>query len=154
MLSPSPFIITYLYGFLGTDMAAAALSAVSLPRIALARRAARSAPTFCSSVGPIHQQQQQQNQRQLVLYTKPGCCLCDGLKEKLHAALSLASLHSVNLQVRNILENPEWERLYQYEIPVLAKLLPDGTEETLPRLSPRLRVELIQKKIEAALEEW
>ncbi|XP_042412919.1 uncharacterized protein LOC122001982 isoform X2 [Zingiber officinale] len=69
---------------------------------------------------------------QLVLYSKPGCCLCDGLKEKLDAALSLEggphSLLSVDLQVRDITENLEWERLYQYEIPVLAKVLPDGSE--------------------------
>ncbi|KAM0948839.1 putative glutaredoxin, Thioredoxin-like superfamily [Dioscorea sansibarensis] len=91
----------------------------------------------------------------LVLYTKPGCCLCEGLKEKLQVALSLTGpnpLRSVNLQIRDISGNPEWERLYQYEIPVLARVLPDGTEETLPRLSPRLGVELIQKKIAAALE--
>lgn len=31
-------------------------------------------------------------------------------------------------QERDITTNPEWERLYQYEIPVLAKVLPDGTE--------------------------
>ena len=40
--------------------------------------------------------------RRLVLYTKPGCCLCDGLKEKLHAASLLAgtpySLASLELQ--------------------------------------------------------
>ncbi|MED6168841.1 hypothetical protein PIB30_015460 [Stylosanthes scabra] len=94
--------------------------------------------------------------RKLVLYSKPGCCLCDGLKEKLEAALLLSgpdSLHDVQLQIRDITRNPQWERAYQYEIPVLAKLLPDGTEETLPRLSPRLGVELIQKKIAAALRE-
>lgn len=89
--------------------------------------------------------------RKLILYSKPGCCLCDGLKEKLHAAFSLSSspnsLHDVDLQIRDITTNPEWERAYQYEIPVLAKLLPDGTEERLPRLSPRLGVELIQRKI-------
>ncbi|KAL8520868.1 hypothetical protein ACS0TY_011429 [Phlomoides rotata] len=28
--------------------------------------------------------------RKLVLYSKPGCCLCDGLKEKLDAAFSLS----------------------------------------------------------------
>ncbi|KAG6490191.1 uncharacterized protein LOC122006237 [Zingiber officinale] len=93
---------------------------------------------------------------QLVLYSKPGCCLCDGLKEKLDAALSLEggphSLLSVDLQVRDITENPEWERLYQYEIPVLAKVLPDGSEATLPRLSPRLSVELIQRKIAEAFK--
>ncbi|CAL9769317.1 unnamed protein product [Musa acuminata subsp. burmannicoides] len=98
----------------------------------------------------------EEKRRRLVLYKKPGCCLCDGLEEKLHAALSLAggphSLPSVDLQVRDITGNPEWEMLYQYEIPVLAKVLPDGTEETLPRLSPRLTVELIQKKIAAAFE--
>ncbi|XP_077214235.1 thioredoxin superfamily protein isoform X2 [Tasmannia lanceolata] len=69
--------------------------------------------------------------RKLVLYTKPGCCLCDGLKEKLNAALSLAtgsdnSLHDVQLQIRDISTNPEWERSYQYEIPVLARVLSDG----------------------------
>lgn len=44
--------------------------------------------------------------KKLVLYTKPGCCLCDGLKEKLQAAFSLAgpdSLHDVHLQVTPIL---------------------------------------------------
>uniref|UniRef100_A0A0D9VLH6 Glutaredoxin-like protein n=1 Tax=Leersia perrieri TaxID=77586 RepID=A0A0D9VLH6_9ORYZ len=80
--------------------------------------------------------------RRLVLYTKPGCCLCDGLKEKLHAAFLLAgtpySLSSVELQAsrlnllimaeRDITTNPEWEQMYQYEIPVLAKVLPDGNE--------------------------
>lgn len=34
-------------------------------------------------------------------------------------------------QERDITTNPEWERLYQYEIPVLAKVLPDGTEVSL-----------------------
>ncbi|XVE55360.1 hypothetical protein DITRI_Ditri03aG0152400 [Diplodiscus trichospermus] len=69
--------------------------------------------------------------RKLVLYSKPGCCLCDGLKEKLHAAFSLSgpdSLQDVVLQVRDITSNPEWEKAYQYEIPVLAKVLSDGTE--------------------------
>ncbi|KAF8404114.1 hypothetical protein HHK36_008994 [Tetracentron sinense] len=69
--------------------------------------------------------------KKLLLYTKPGCCLCDGLKEKLQAAFSLAgpdSLHDVHLQIRDITSNPEWERSYQYEIPVLARVLSDGTE--------------------------
>ena len=30
--------------------------------------------------------------------------------------------------MRDITSNPEWEKAYQYEIPVLAKLLSDGTE--------------------------
>lgn len=105
-----------------------------------------SARPFCSSSSSAP--------RKLVLYSKPGCCLCDGLKEKLQAAFSLAgpdSLDDVVLQIRDITSNPEWERAYQYEIPVLAKVLADGTEEKLSRLSPRLGVEMIQKKIAAAL---
>ncbi|KAI5597629.1 hypothetical protein POPTR_002G085200v4 [Populus trichocarpa] len=102
---------------------------------------------FCSSSSSA-------SRRKLILYSKPGCCLCDGLKEKLQAAFLLSgphSLHDVDLQVRDITSNPEWERAYQYEIPVLAKVLSDGTEETLPRISPRLGVELVHKKIAAAL---
>ncbi|KAM1776988.1 hypothetical protein ACFX11_043710 [Malus domestica] len=79
--------------------------------------------------------------RALILYFKPGCCLCDGLKEKLEAAFLFSgpdSLHNIDFQVRYIMSNPKWERAYQYEIPVLARVLSDGTEETLPRLSPRL----------------
>ncbi|XP_039127820.1 LOW QUALITY PROTEIN: uncharacterized protein LOC120263908 [Dioscorea cayenensis subsp. rotundata] len=111
--------------------------------------------TSCSTAGQTSGEPKPLMQNHLVLYTKPGCCLCEGLKEKLQVALFLTgpnSLCSVNLQIRDISGNPEWERLYQYEIPVLARVLPDGTEETLPRLSPRLGVELIQKKIAAALE--
>ncbi|KAJ6939294.1 hypothetical protein NC651_005665 [Populus alba x Populus x berolinensis] len=103
---------------------------------------------FCSSSSSSA------SRRKLILYSKPGCCLCDGLKEKLQAAFLLSgphSLHDVDLQVRDITSNPEWERAYQYEIPVLAKVLSDGTEETLPRISPRLGVELVHKKIAAAL---
>ncbi|RDX73185.1 hypothetical protein CR513_47241, partial [Mucuna pruriens] len=88
--------------------------------------------------------------RKLVLYSKPGCCLCDGLKEKLQTAFLLSgpdSLHDVDLQaslslylslvgctgdyeyeIRDITSNPDWESAYQYEIPVLAKVLSDGTE--------------------------
>ena len=41
--------------------------------------------------------------KKLILYSKPGCCLCDGLKEKLDAAFSLSSPNSIgdiDLQVQ------------------------------------------------------
>ncbi|CAI9262150.1 unnamed protein product [Lactuca saligna] len=98
------------------------------------------------------------SRKQLILYSKPGCCLCDGLKEKLHSAFSLSSpspdsysLHDVELQIRDITSNPEWESAYQYEIPVLARLRSDGTEEIIPRFSPRAAVDHIQTKLAAAL---
>ncbi|KAD4385294.1 hypothetical protein E3N88_25462 [Mikania micrantha] len=82
------------------------------------------------------------SRKQLILYSKPGCCLCDGLKEKLQSAFSLSSadsysFHDVDLQIRDITTNPQWEKAYQYEIPVLARLRSDGTEEVIPRFSPR-----------------
>ncbi|KAI3688953.1 hypothetical protein L2E82_46899 [Cichorium intybus] len=98
------------------------------------------------------------SRKQLILYSKPGCCLCDGLKEKLHSAFSLSSpspdsypLHDVELQIRDITTNPDWESAYQYEIPVLARLRSDGTEEIIPRFSPRAGVDHIQTKLAAAL---
>ncbi|KAL6504550.1 hypothetical protein OROGR_026473 [Orobanche gracilis] len=92
--------------------------------------------------------------RKVILYSKPGCCLCDGLKEKLDAAFSLSDPNcDVRFEIRDITSNPEWERLYQYEIPVLARVREDGTEETLPRLSPRLGVELVRNKIAAAFNQ-
>ncbi|XP_022768212.1 uncharacterized protein LOC111312314 [Durio zibethinus] len=128
-----------------TTMAARSLSIAHIPRHKLRR--VFTPLSFSSSASEA---------RKLVLYSKPGCCLCDGLKEKLHAAFSLSgpdSLHDIVLQVRDITSNPEWEKAYQYEIPVLAKVLSDGTEEILPRLSPRLGPELVQKKIAAAFRQ-
>eukprot|EP01018_Ginkgo_biloba_P034971 Gb_29972 [translate_table: standard] len=92
--------------------------------------------------------------RKLVLYSKTGCCLCDGLKEKLQMAFMIGgkeSLADVQLEVRDITTNPDWEKAYQYEIPVLARILNDGSEETLPRMSPRLSVEQVHKKLAAVL---
>ncbi|KAK1407566.1 hypothetical protein QVD17_39185 [Tagetes erecta] len=98
------------------------------------------------------------SKKQLILYSKPGCCLCDGLKQKLHSAFALSSpspdsysLHDVELQIRDISTNPEWEKAYQYEIPVLTRLRADGTEEVIPRFSPRAGVDHIQSKLAAAL---
>ncbi|KAL7246288.1 hypothetical protein ACSBR2_001416 [Camellia fascicularis] len=144
---------------MAATFAAAARPCSSFVAITRQRRAKRV--VFNYSAQPISSSSSSSSSsesRKLILYSKPGCCLCDGLKEKLHAAFSLSSpdhdsLHDIDLQIRDITTNPEWERAYQYEIPVLARVLSDGTEEILPRLSPRLGVELIQKKIAAALRQ-
>lgn len=124
----------------------AAASLVLKTKGRFGRRVSSLCTTSSSSSPPIS--------RKLVLYSKPGCCLCDGLKEKLQAALTLSgpnsSINDVELQIRDISTNPEWEKAFQYEIPVLARIGSDGTEEILPRLSPRLGIELIHKKISAA----
>lgn len=136
-------------------MAAQAATAIS-PIFSLTRGRAKWVSTFRTPFASSTFSTQPLPSKRLVLYSKPGCCLCDGLKEKLQAAFLLSGpdcINDVHLQVRDITSNPEWEKAYQYEIPVLARVLSDGTEETLPRLSPRLGVELIQKKIAAALRE-
>lgn len=89
----------------------------------------------------------------LVLYSKEGCCLCTGLKEKLEVVMSMAdkgSLEGVTIEVRDITSREEWERLYQYEIPVMARLTASGEEVPIPRQSPRVTVERLKKHLQSA----
>ncbi|KAD1781283.1 hypothetical protein R6Q59_010587 [Mikania micrantha] len=134
---------------MATAAAAAAASIVLLPT-------RRASPASMMKLSRRLNCSYSTSRKQLILYSKPGCCLCDGLKEKLQSAFSLSSadsysLHDVDLQVRDITTNPQWEKAYQYEIPVLARLRSDGTEEVIPRFSPRAGVDHIQSKLAAAL---
>ena len=100
----------------------------------------------------------------LVLYTKPGCCLCEGLEEKLGeifrsgAGASLGdALRALDFETRDISMNATWARKHASEVPVLslvrARDADDGrgssspgdpaggaaeTETFLPRPAPRL----------------
>ncbi|MTJ51730.1 glutaredoxin family protein [Anabaena sp. UHCC 0253] len=77
---------------------------------------------------------------QLILYSKPGCHLCEGLQEKLEQIQNL----SFELEVRDITTRNDWFAAYQYEVPVLHLLTSDGTEQSIPRPSPRLSVERLE----------
>jgi hypothetical protein len=55
---------------------------------------------------------QQLHMTEFILYSKPGCGLCDKAK----ALLQTAKLEYTEI---NILENPEGMALYAFEIPVL-----------------------------------
>ena len=72
--------------------------------------------------------------KHLILYSRAGCCLCEGLQSRLRA-LALLGL-SIELTVIDI-DAPstpqELKARYDLEVPVLAL---DGCE--LPRVSPRL----------------
>ena len=72
--------------------------------------------------------------KQLTLYSRTGCCLCEGLESRLRA-LDLLGL-SIELPVMDI-DTPgvpqELKARYDLEVPVLAL---DGSE--LPRVPPRL----------------
>ncbi|KAJ7566487.1 hypothetical protein O6H91_02G105600 [Diphasiastrum complanatum] len=99
-------------------------------------------------------QKHKDGRRLLVLYSKPGCCLCDELKQRLHTVFLMGgdtNLSDVHLEVRDITTNSEWEKAFQYEIPVLAWVKDNNSEEILPRFSPRLGLEQLQKKLGAAL---
>lgn len=77
---------------------------------------------------------------QLILYSKPGCHLCEGLQEKLEQVQSI----NFDLEVRDITTREDWFNAYQYEVPVLCQNLPQG-EKFLPRPSPRTSVAQLEK---------
>ncbi|MBZ5564525.1 MAG: glutaredoxin family protein [Acidobacteriia bacterium] len=52
----------------------------------------------------------------VVLYTKPGCCLCDVVKEQL---TRLRATHPFGLREVNILDDPEAHEKLREEIPVV-----------------------------------
>lgn len=72
---------------------------------------------------------------QLILYSKSGCHLCEGLQEKLAQVQTI----DFELEVRDITTRSDWFEVYQYEIPVLCQKL-STCEKPLPRLSPRASV--------------
>lgn len=79
----------------------------------------------------------------LILYSKPGCHLCEGLQEKLEQIPGL----DFQLEVRDITQQEDWFQAYQYEVPVLC-YEEDGQEIPLPRPSPRLTVHQLHKRLE------
>jgi Glutaredoxin-like domain (DUF836) len=78
----------------------------------------------------------------LILYSKPGCHLCEGLQEKLNQIQTLQFV----LEIRDITTRDDWFQVYQYEIPVLflEPLAPNPADSPLPipipRPSPRATV--------------
>lgn len=78
----------------------------------------------------------------LILYSKPGCHLCEGLKEKLEQMTDLA----FELEVRDITTQADWFKAYQYEIPVLFCVSPGRDEAiAIPRFSPRASVAHVER---------
>jgi glutaredoxin len=74
--------------------------------------------------------------RQVTLYTRAGCHLCDEAKEVIEAARKRAAF---DLDVVDIDADPELRRLYNDEVPVIAI---DGVKAFKYRLS---ETELLKK---------
>jgi len=83
----------------------------------------------------------------LILYSKPGCHLCEGLQEKLAQIQNL----KIDLEIRDITTRDDWFQAYQYEIPVLLRINSQSTgavEELLPRPSPRASVAQLEQMLQ------
>ncbi len=87
----------------------------------------------------------------LILYSKAGCHLCEGLQEKLEQIENL----EFELEIRDIMTRDEWFAVYQYEVPMLYVTNRRGTEDTeeekreemIPRPSPRASIEQLEKML-------
>jgi hypothetical protein len=69
----------------------------------------------------------------LVLFTRQGCCLCEGLEERLRALEPAPPLECVDVD-----NDLQLQGRYGMSVPVLAIRRPDGSWQELPRVSPRL----------------
>ncbi|MGD1938805.1 MAG: glutaredoxin family protein [Cyanophyceae cyanobacterium] len=91
---------------------------------------------------------------EIILYTKPGCHLCEGLASKLSAVQEQAGGLGFSVVLRDITTRDDWFQQYQYEIPVAflsSKSLANDDEPVasgaipLPRLSPRSSVDRVEQ---------
>ena len=97
------------------------------------------------------------NSLELILYSRSGCCLCEGLEAKLRA-ISLKDLHP---QLQLFIEDIDGEGIsdierirYSMEVPVLLlKLKEQKLTFELPRVSPRLQKDGLLKWLKKMIYE-
>jgi glutaredoxin len=75
----------------------------------------------------------------LILYSKPGCHLCEGLQEKLDKIDTL----QFELEIRDITTRDDWFRAYEYEVPVLCL-----DQQIIPRPSPRCTIKQLENLLQ------
>jgi hypothetical protein len=88
----------------------------------------------------------------LIIYSKPDCCLCAGLLEKLeqiqdpnfNLGTNLEISLEIKLEIRDITTNLNW--FEKYEVPVLC-VLRENIELELPRVSPRSPARKLQEML-------
>ena len=83
----------------------------------------------------------------LLLYSRQGCCLCEGLEQKLRALEP-----APELQVIDVDGDLDLQARYGLEVPLLAVVHHDGPPVLLPRVSPRLSGEGLQRWLRQQLE--
>lgn len=82
--------------------------------------------------------------RQVILYTRPGCHLCEEAKQEMHAA---GCADEYTLQEINIESDRELLRRYQYDIPVITI---DGVEAFRHRITSEMFRERLRSKAGAS----
>jgi glutaredoxin len=95
----------------------------------------------------------------LILYSKPGCHLCEGLQEKLEQIAATPDLNvDINLQIelRDITTRDDWYQVYQYEVPVLFVVQDtenngSAYERMISRPSPRATVKQLAQMLQKYL---
>jgi hypothetical protein len=70
---------------------------------------------------------------ELVFYTRQGCCLCEGLEERLRALDPPPPLTLVDVD-----GDPSLQARFGLEVPLLAEAVGQGSLRLLPRVPPRL----------------
>ncbi len=94
----------------------------------------------------------------LILYSKPGCHLCESLQEKLQQIIKKQKFASLQLEIRDITTRQDWFNTYQLTVPVMfaAKCSPDTQLDSekmqlIPRPSPRVTVQQLEKILQKYL---
>ena len=90
---------------------------------------------------------------QIILYSKPGCHLCEVLQEKLETIIQMGNIPSLQLEIRDIMTRDDWFGAYEYEVPVLFWSR-DNNEDNLqpiPRPSPRITVQKLEQILQKYL---
>lgn len=89
----------------------------------------------------------------LILYSKPGCHLCEGLQEK----LAQVQHPPLQIETRDITTREDWFEAYQYEIPVLYWVQDETADDRavlqLPRFSPRATARQVEQMLQKYLAE-
>jgi hypothetical protein len=81
----------------------------------------------------------------LLLYTRAGCCLCEGLEERLRALVPPPPFTAVDVD-----SDPALQARWGLEVPVLALAAGSsaGAPQPLPRVPPRLAGERLRQWLE------
>lgn len=74
----------------------------------------------------------------LLLFTRQGCCLCEGLEERLRELGLSPEGSAARLTLIDVDGDPDLQSRYGLEVPVLALRHAAGLWRELPRVPPRL----------------